>query len=186
MNESKQKKVLIIFAIISIGLLCYGIYFTIKHKDDGEILKQEKIKINYGANGLLDVVTQPNPNENIILKTLPETNGTLTEIDFGSLKKLFQTTKKSILIVEKDGCSYCEEFEPIFISALEDNNVTAYKINMSKLNDTDIKKISNYIEFTGTPTTFTIENGKVTHSFSGTTDKDTISSFIEYFYVRNN
>lgn len=186
MDEKKQKMILIIFAIISVCLLGYGIFYTIKHKDDGEILTEGKIKINYSANGALDVVTQPTPNENITLKTLPETTGNLTEINLNTLKKLFQTTKKSILTLEKNGCSYCTEFEPKFIEALEENNATAYKINISNLSNDELTKLRNYVDYTGTPTTYIIENGKVSHSFTGTTDKDTISSFIEYFYVRTN
>ena len=186
MKKNKQFILLIICFIIAISLLIYGIYFAIKHKNDGEVLGSGKINVNYSAGDQLDVLTQPSPKENIVLKTLPDTNGTLTEINFNTLKKLFQTTKKSILTVEKDDCSYCESFEPKFIEALDDNGVTAYKINISKLNTNELTNLYNYVNFEGTPTTYIIENGKVSHSFKGNTDKETISAFVEYFYVRSN
>ena len=135
MKKNKQFILLIICFVIAISLLVYGIYFAIKHKNDGEVIGSGKIKINYSANGQVDVLTQPSPNENIVLNTLPDTTNTITKIDFKTLKKLFQTTKKSILTIEKDDCSYCISFEPKFTEALEDNGATAYKINISELNE---------------------------------------------------
>ena len=178
--------IIIVLTLTIISFIGYAIFYTIKHKDDGEVLSSGKIQVQFNANGALDILTLPNPLENVTSKTLPETKGTLTEIDFKTLKKLFQTTKKSILALEKDDCEFCADFEPKFIEALEENNATAYKINISKISNDDLINIYNYIDFNGTPTTYIIENGKATHSFSGTSDKETLSAFIEYFYIRSN
>lgn len=185
MKEDKKSILIIICGVLCIGLFIYASYFAIKHKNDGEVLSTNKVNVSFNASGQLDVVTMPNPNQNITLKTLPETTDTLTTINYNTFKKLFMTTKKSILTIEKNNCNYCADYEPKFIEALNENNVKAYKLNISDLSNSELFKIYDFVNFTGTPTTFIIENGKVTHSFSGTTDKETLSAFIEYFYVRN-
>ena len=186
MKDNKKIILIIICALLSVGFLIYAIFYAIKHKDDGEVLSTNKVKINLTSNGQLDVVTMPTPNENITLKSLPETPSTLNEIDFNTMIKLFKTTKKSILSLVKDNCSYCQDYEPKMIDALNDNNVKAYKLNISKLSSSELTKLFNYVDFTGTPTTYIIEDGKVSHSFSGTSDKENLSAFVEYFYVRSN
>ena len=185
MKEELKSKLIIAFSFICVALFVFAAYYAIKHKDDGEVLSTNKVNVSFSAAGQLDVVTMPNPKQNITLKSLPETTDTLTEINFNTFKKLFMTTKKSILAVEKNNCAYCADYEPKMIEALNENDVKAYKLNISNLSTEELFKIYDFINFTGTPTTFIIENGKVTHSFSGTTDKETLSAFIEYFYVRN-
>ena len=41
-----------------------------------------------------------------------------------------------------------------------------------------------YIYFEGTPTTFIIDQGKVSHVFNGATSKETLQAFIDLYYVR--
>ena len=62
----------------------------------------------------------------------------------------------------------------------------AYKINISDLTNDELSELYNYIDFNGTPTTYIISNGKAIHTYTGTADQDTLSSFIDYFYIRNN
>lgn len=186
MNE-KQKKAIIFLGVLLVIIVCFGAFYAFKHKDDGAVLKKGSLDAHYyGSKESIDSVPQPTPNVKVNLTTSPNTKGTITEINYDTFKKLFQTSNKSILILVKDGCSFCEDFEPKVTKALKDNNAFAYKINLTKLSTDEIKDIHNYVGYDGTPMTYIIQNGKATHSFSGTTEEETISAFIEYFYVRNN
>ena len=111
-------------------------------------------------------------------------SATLNDIDFKTMKKLFQTTKKSILIIKKDNCSYCEEFLPEASKALEEMDVVAYTLNLTNLTLNESKSLLKYIYFEGTPTTFIIDQGKVSHVFNGATSKETLQAFIDLYYVR--
>lgn len=173
--------------IITILLIIIGVIYALKNNKSGSVISTGDLPVKFTASAnQVDSITLPIPDVEVSLTTLPKTTGTLTTIDFATLKKLFQTSKKSILTLEKTDCSYCEDFEPKFINSLEYYNVTAYKINISDLTNDELSELYNYIDFNGTPTTYIIENGASTHSYTGDADQDTLSSFIDYFYIRNN
>lgn len=187
MKDKKQMIAIYILGIIGIILICFGAYYAIKHRNDGDTIGQGKIDIKFTNDPTsIDAVKQPNPNVKVTLTTSPDTKGYLTEINLSTFKKLFETSNKSLLVLEKDDCEYCKDFEPKYIEALKENSAYSYKINISKLSAKEVSELYQYIDFTGTPTTYVIENGYATHTYTGTTDKETISAFIEYFYVRNN
>jgi thiol-disulfide isomerase/thioredoxin len=187
MKKINVKYIVITLFVIMVALIGYGVYYTVKHYNDGNIVKTGNLDVQFTADASqVDGLDLPNPNIKITLDTLPATTGTLTEIDFKTMTKLFATSQASILALEKTGCSYCEDFEPKFISALEDANVTAYKINISNFTSDELSKLYNYLDFNGTPTTYVIKNGVAVHSYTGTADKETLGAFIDYFYIRNN
>ena len=187
MKDKKQLIAISIIGIVGIVLIIYGVYYAFKHKDDGDTIGKGSINVQFTNDpSAIDAITQPTPDVKVTLTTSPETTGYLTEINLSTLKKLFETSNKSLLILVKDDCEYCKDFEPKYLEALKENSAYSYKINVSKLSGKDMSELYKYIDFTGTPTTYVIENGKATHTYTGRTDKDTISAFIEYFYVRNN
>ena len=182
MKKNKSQIILlIIFAIVSIAILVFGITKAIRNKKIEEPTKG-KITVNFSANGQVDVVTQPNPNENITLKTLPDTDGRVTELNFNDFKKLFMTTKKSILAIVSDDCTSCSNYKSILNEGLEEMDANAYIINVTKLSKNG--NVKKYIEYTNVPTIYVIESGKVSHSLTGMTDKETIGAFVDYFYIR--
>lgn|SRR5574344_504757 len=187
--KSNNVKVMIVLflGILGVGLIIFGIIYACKHLNEGNVISSGDLNIKYTGNAsAIDAITLPVPNVSVNLTTLPKTTGTLTEINFATFKTLFQTNKKSLLVLEKTGCEYCEDFEPKFISALESNSATAYKINISNFTSTELSNLYDYVDFNGTPTTYVINNGSATHSYSGDADTDTISAFIDYFYTRSN
>ena len=187
LNKNVRFYIIITLTAITVILTTFGIFYALKNNHKGYVISSGDLPVKFTADASqVDSITLPTPITKVDTDTLPKTTGTLTSIDFKTFKLLFQTSKKSILTLEKDNCSYCEDFEPKFINALEYFKVTAYKINISSLTEDELSEIYNYIDFTGTPTTYIISNGKANHSYTGTADQDTLSSFIDYFYVRNN
>jgi thiol-disulfide isomerase/thioredoxin len=173
-----------ILTILMVGLIIYNITYLFSNlKSDTDT---SKLNINglKSSKDMVDSIEQPNSQRKITLDTLPEVTDTLTEVDFTTFKKLFKTSKKSVLILEKTDCDYCIAYEPIFIEALTELEINAYKINISNLSNKDKVNIYDYLNYSGTPTVYIIENGNVTHTFEGLTDKDTTESFLDVFYLR--
>ena len=168
-------------------LIVFGIYYASKNYNKGDVKTVDDIPAKYSIkSNQLDKIDQPTVNEKITLDTLPEAKDTIQEIDFKNFKKLFKTSKKSILFLVKDDCSYCKKYLPIVEESLKNMNINAYKININKLAIVDYEELFNYVSFEGTPTTFIIQNSKVLHNLSGDVDKETFESFVDYFYIRNN
>lgn len=187
LNKNTRFYIIIALTILVAILTIYGVCYALKNNHKGYVISSGDLPVKFTADASqVDNITLPTPNISITKETLPKTTSTLTEINYDAFKSLFQTSKKSILTLEKDGCSYCEDFEPKFINALDYFNITAYKLNLSDLSSDELSDIYNYIDYTGTPTTYIISKGNAIHSYTGTADQDTLSSFIDYFYIRNN
>ena len=173
--------------ILMISLLIYGIYYAIKNYNRGDIKTINDIPATYSiGSDQLDKLEQPEVSETITLDTLPEAKEILQNISLKDIKKLFKTSKKSILFLVKNDCAYCDGFMPIIKDVLKELNINAYLINISEISINDYDELLNYINFSSTPTSYIIQNSKVLHTLSGSVDKDTLKSFIDYFYIRNN
>lgn len=185
-NDIKTYSIVLLLFII-VALIIFGIVFAFKNYNRDDMVTLKDFKARYTlANDQLDSVTQPTPNVKITSSELPKANNTLEDISLKELKQLFQTDKKSILVLVKDGCAYCSDIEPKLTEALNSLNLKAYRINVSKLSSNELEESYKYIEYEGTPTIFIINNGKAIHTLTGTTDIETLKAFFDYFYTRNN
>ena len=187
-NEEKIKLItIIVLLVIMVGLFGYSVYYAIKYYNYENVKTIQNIDAKYTINAnKLDSIEQPTPELEIKYDKLPEITDTLEEVDIKTIKKLFQTSDKSILVVAKSNCTYCKKYEPKLKKVLESINAKAYVANLSNFDVKETGELHNYVSFNGTPTTFIIDNGKVTHSLNGDTDTDTIKAFIDYFYIRTN
>ena len=178
---------ILLLMLLVIALVVYAVLYATKNYNRGDIMTLENFSAKYTINkDQLDAINMPNPNLTLSYNELPKTKNTIDEIDIKTLNRLFQTTKKSILVLVKDDCSYCEDYLPKLEESLNSYQISAYKININNLSDSEFKNIYNYIDFDGTPTTYIIDNGKAIHTLSGTVDEETLNAFIDYFYIRNN
>ncbi len=183
--KNNKKYIIIILSIVLVGLIIFCFIYAIKNKNAEDIKKIDNMKYTMQPNQL-DSIKLPEVKVEVNSKTLPNTTSTLTDIDVSTLEKLFKTSEKSIVLLVKNDCSYCQEFEPRVKELLEKLKINAYRINISNYSDSDMAKLFDYLNFEGTPTTFVIENGKVNHTLSGVVDNDTFVAFIDYFYFRSN
>ena len=186
MNKIKITTIIILLIAI-LGLIGYGISYAIKNYNADQIVSLDLEPYrDIIENSKVDKIEQPNKNREITTDTLPKVKDTITELSYKNFTKLFNTSKKSLLILVKDGCEYCKNFEPIYLEALQSLKVNSYKINVSKLKEEEIFQIYDYINFTGTPITYVIQNGNVLHTLSGQNSLERTKAFIEDFYLKNN
>jgi thiol-disulfide isomerase/thioredoxin len=186
-NIDKKKCMIILLLVVIVGLLIFGFIYAIKNHNREDIKTFNSNDIKYTlSKGQLDGTKQPEVKVDVKYYILPETNSTLEEINVDTLIRLFQTEKKSLVIVSRDDCSACQEYKPMLVKVLEKLGISAYEINLSKLGESDIKELFKYIDYEVTPATYVIANSKVNHLLEGSVDEDTLLSFIDYFYYRNN
>ena len=105
--------------LIIVGLFGFCIIYAYNHYNDEDKIEINNLNEMYTlASDQLDFLNQPSPNLKLKYEEFPETSDTLNNIDINLLKKIFQTKGKSIIVVEKNDCSYCQDFEPKIIEAL--------------------------------------------------------------------
>jgi len=98
----------------------------------------------------------------ILLLTGCNNNKYLQEISLKELYTKVENKETFILELSQDGCSHCASFTPTFKKVLKDNNVTAYNLNISKINEEEyfqFLKDFNNNESLGTPTVMFFVNG---------------------------
>ena len=177
---------LAILILILVGLGCFGIYYAVNNKNSYDEITSKYSGEFTGDKTAIDALEQPKPKVEVNLESLPDTDSNLTEITFNTMTKLFKTSKKSILVIEKADCEACQTYEPNLNYVLKELDIKAYKIDLYTLSTEEMNKLNSYVNFNGTPYTFIIENGQVKHSYAGIMDQDTTAAFIDYFYLRNN
>ena len=90
------------------------------------------------------------------------TKSNVEEISYSKFKDKIKNNESFILEVMQDGCKFCESYAPKFDKILKEYNITAYKLNLTKLNEKDDKEFKTAYFITGTPTTMFIVDGKDT------------------------
>lgn len=184
----RKDLILKVLMVLMIIMILGGCIYLFSQRNNLEQIDYPTIdeESDYG-NSLIDQDKQPEPDVNVSDDTkLPSLTDTLTNINYNDFKKLFESTKKSMVVVVKDGCSFCKAFLPTLEDALNSLEQKIYVLNTSNLSIDEKKDLGNYIYIEGTPTTYVIKNGSVTGAIEGNKSEEIIKSWIELFYVRNN
>lgn len=90
-------------------------------------------------------------------------DGTFTHLEDVSLSQLDTkiTNKESfVLVITQTGCSHCEQYLPELNKTLEEYDLKANVLNITNLSEEDSKKLSSYVNFSGTPTTIFFIDGE--------------------------
>lgn len=184
----RKDLILKVLMVLMIIMILGGCIYLFSQRNNLEQIDYPTIdeESDYG-NSLINQDKQPEPDVNVSDDTeLPSLSDTLTNINYNDFKKLFESTKKSMVVVVKDGCSFCKAFLPTLEDALNSLEQKIYVLNTSNLSIDEKKDLGNYIYIEGTPTTYVIKNGSVTGAIEGNKSEEIIKSWIELFYVRNN
>ena len=101
-------------------------------------------------------------------------------IDYNKYENLINNGEQFIVTVGQTGCGHCTAFKPVIDRIVEKKDLKIYYLNLTDLLNnerSDFYQSLTDLEFSdpdyvergsfGTPTTFTIENGKIKYYFSG-------------------
>ncbi|HPE14276.1 MAG TPA: thioredoxin family protein [Bacilli bacterium] len=97
----------------------------------------------------------------VLVQVLKDNNVKFKELNYEGFVELVEDKKTFGLVIEKDGCAYCESYLPKIEKVVNSNDLIydVYYINISNLGNEDYKSFSKTISFSGTPTTVFFKDG---------------------------
>ena len=109
-----------------------------------------------------------------------------TEITYSEYEEKMNTEAPFLVVVVRDGCGYCEMYEPILEEVAGEYKIPIYYINMSNLSSEEYTALgtsNSYFKKNqgkwGTPTTLFMYGKSVIDSISGYVDKDEFVDFVK-------
>lgn len=198
-NKIMTKGLLIVTLVVFILLMICPIITTLIVSKD----EKNKEVFNSIIKGVLvvDVIAliilsslwiTPLKNKDLTFKkvtttTAAEETDELSEAGFNELGineylELVKGSEKSIILIARPTCYYCQQFTPVLKEAKEDMNLTINYLNTDKLTQDDWSKFQESLEYLqsdewGTPLTLIVQSGKLLDKNNGYTDLDTIKTF---------
>lgn len=130
------------------------------------------------------VTSSRNPKLDIELPVALEGQAGFAEITYAQYEEKMANKNPFLVVIVRDGCHFCEEYEPILKEVAPEYNVPIYYINLSHLTNeeaTSLSKSNSYLRTKkwGTPTTLLLYGDAVVDSIGGYVEKDTFVSFLE-------
>lgn len=137
------------------------------------------VLIVIGAAGGISYVKENDTSKNATV-TL-ETAG-FNELTLDEYLEVIKKNEKSIILVARPTCGFCEKFSPILKEAMDDMNLTINYIDTDKFSADDWAKFSSSLAYLnseewGTPLVLIVQNGEVIAENNGYVDLATIKSF---------
>ena len=104
------------------------------------------------------------------------------EVTIDEYLKLVNSSEKSIILVARPTCYYCQQFTPVLKQAMEDMNLTINYINTDNLSSDDWTSFQDSLDYLkdeewGTPLTMIVQDGKLVDKNSGYVELDAIKDF---------
>ena len=88
----------------------------------------------------------------------------LVQLTISELQEKINNKETFILVVTKDGCSYCESYKPVLQDVLVEYDIVGYELNQTTLTSKEDQNTYEELvpNITGTPTTVFFKNGEET------------------------
>lgn len=104
------------------------------------------------------------------------------EVTLNEYLDIINSDEKSIILVARPTCTYCQKFSPILKQAAGDLNLVINYIDTDKFSSDDWDKFNNSLSYYtenewGTPLTLIVQKGQIVDVNSGYTDLNTIKNF---------
>lgn len=183
---------LIVIALMLLVTMVCSIITTIlevKEKKANELVKKvlgitsiiiiiiAVIGLAVGVSSLKDDNSNNNTTEEVALE-----EAGFNEVTLDEYLELINKSEKSIILVARPTCSYCEAFAPILSEASKDLNLTINYIDTDKFSDEDWGTFTDSLDYLsneewGTPLTMIVQNGSVVDTNNGYVELDTIKDF---------
>lgn len=107
----------------------------------------------------------------------------LNEISYDTYKEMVDNGDAFILVIERTGCSWCQQYMPIVSEVADEKKIAIVYLNTDNLSETDLNDLetsNRYLKKNqwGTPTTIFMLGERIVDSIGGYVDKDKFLSFI--------
>lgn len=112
------------------------------------------------------------------------------EITYSNYLKKIDSNEPFLVVIVKDGCGYCEMYEPILKEVADEYNLPINYINLTNLSEEEYNNLAQsnaYLKKNqwGTPTTLFMLGDSVIDSIGGYVDKDKFVDFVKENFVVN-
>lgn len=111
-----------------------------------------------------------------------------TEITVYEYEKKIDNNEHFVVVISREGCTYCELYAPIVENVAEDKNIPIYYIDIKYLTSDEYQILSNSNDYLrgnrwGTPTTLYLHGDQVMGYLSGYVLEDTLEDFLEQYFI---
>lgn len=132
----------------------------------------------------LIVTSNKTPKLDIELPIAVEGAAGFNEITYSEYEEKLNTEAPFLVVIIKDGCGYCEAYEPVLEEVASEYNIPINYINLSNLSEEDyyaLAESNTYLKKNnwGTPTTLFMYGKDVVDSIGGYVEKDTLVEFVK-------
>lgn len=112
------------------------------------------------------------------------------EITYSNYLEKIDSNEPFLVVIVKDGCGYCEMYEPILKEVADEYNLPINYINLTNLSEEEYNNLAQsnaYLKKNqwGTPTTLFMLGDSVIDSIGGYVDKDKFVNFVKENFVVN-
>lgn len=108
-----------------------------------------------------------------------------TEISYSEYQEKVNNNELFLVVIVRDGCGYCEMYEPIVQEVANEYQLPFYYINLTNLSNEEREELSTTNKYLkknsrwGTPTTLFMYGENIVDSISGYVEKDTFVDFVK-------
>ena len=92
---------------------------------------------------------------------LPGNTNRILKTDVSHISSMINNKKSFILVIVQTGCSHCKAYIPKIERLAKAYMFDVYTIDIALLQPTQIEKLKNIVEYSGTPTTYFFKKGKL-------------------------
>ena len=85
--------------------------------------------------------------------------GCARTITYKTLNDKIEGKESFVVLVIQNGCSHCENFQPVFDEFANNNNIDYVKLNLTNLQSSEKEDLHNKYNISGTPTVMIFKNG---------------------------
>lgn len=133
----------------------------------------------------LVLTSHKEPKLDIELPVVLEGETGFTEITYDQYEEKVNNKDMFLVVIVRDGCGYCEAYEPIVEKVANDYNLPFYYINLSNLTSEESNKLISTNKYLkrqkkwGTPTTLFMYGDNIVDSIGGYVEEETFVDFVK-------
>lgn len=105
---------------------------------------------------------------------------TYEEITYDEYVEMIENEENFILFIGSATCSHCNDYKSKVEKIVRNYQIMIYYIDVNKFTDEQLNKFKTTINFSGTPTTVFIENGKEKTDSKGNVSTYRINGNVDY------
>ena len=108
----------------------------------------------------------------------------LHEITYTDYKSMVENGDAFVVIIERTGCSYCQQYMPIMEEVANEKKIAVTYINTDNITQEEMEELSSTNKYLkknqwATPTTLFMLGDRIVDSISGYVEKDSIEEFFK-------